>query len=192
MATVNRQYKDSVFSLLFNTPDAVRELYETLMNVKLPPDATVTITTLKNVLYKTLRNDLAFEVAGKLVVLVEHQSTINPNMAIRILLYLAGVYEILTAGMSLYGRKKLTLPRPECVVLYNGVEDYPDECIINLSDSFADAASLGLSPDILPALELRVRVININRGRNEELLGRSKILEGYSLKILNFSFSQIS
>jgi len=32
----------------------------------------------ENVVYMDLYNDISFEIAGKLVVLIEHQSTINP------------------------------------------------------------------------------------------------------------------
>ena len=35
---VNRNYKDSVFSLLFSNPDLLRELYSALADVNLPPD----------------------------------------------------------------------------------------------------------------------------------------------------------
>jgi hypothetical protein len=68
-------------------------------------------------------------------------------MALRLLMYIARVYEQLTAGKNIYSRKKLIIPRPEFIVLYNGVDPYPDEAILKLSDAFADAAFLGLSND---------------------------------------------
>ena len=77
----NTKYKDSVFSFLFSDPDLLRELYCALEGVDLPPDAPVIINTLQNVLFMGINNDISFEICGKLVVLIEHQSTINPNMA---------------------------------------------------------------------------------------------------------------
>ena len=78
---LNKNLNDSVFTALFNDPDLLRELYCALGDVTLPPDAPVSINTLENVLYMDLYNDISFEIAGKLVVLIEDQSTINPNMA---------------------------------------------------------------------------------------------------------------
>jgi hypothetical protein len=63
-------------------------------------------------------------------------------------------------------------------VLYNGPADYPDEIRLKLSDSFADLAELGYTGP--PDLELTVRMLNINKGHNDELVRRSKTLHGYS------------
>ena len=71
-------------------------------------------------------------------------------------------------------------PRPEFFVLYNGVDPYPDEKYINLSDSFEKLENLGLLEKDYPALEMTVRVININEGRNEALAARCKKLAEYS------------
>jgi hypothetical protein len=73
---VNRGYKDSVFSWLFGEPETLRELYGAIEGVSLPPDIPVTINTLEGVLFKTRMNDISFEIGDKLVVLIEHQSTI--------------------------------------------------------------------------------------------------------------------
>jgi hypothetical protein len=117
---INTKYKDSVFSLLFSDTDLLRELYCALEDVTLPPDVPVTLNTLKNALFMGVINDVSFEIGGKLVVLVEHQSTINPNMALRLLLYIAHVYEGTVKNKTLYSGKRLKIPRPEFFVLYNG------------------------------------------------------------------------
>ena len=90
---VNIKYKASVFSFLFSDPDILRELYCALENINLPPDVPVTINTLQDVLFMDRVNDISFEIGGKMVVLVEHQSSINPNMAFRLLMYINKVYE---------------------------------------------------------------------------------------------------
>jgi hypothetical protein len=179
----NRQYKDSVFSFLFSDPVVLRELYGAIAGIELPPDIPIIINTLEGILYKTLLNDISFEIAKKLVILIEHQSTINPNMAVRLLMYIAKVYEKLISGRNLYGRKKLSIPRPEFIVLYNGTEPYPDEAVLKLSDAFEDAVSLGLPRDRLPALEMTVNVYNINRDHNEKIIRHCKTLDGYSALI---------
>ena len=73
----NTRYKDSVFTFLFSDPDILRELYCALEGVSLPEDVPITINTLQDVLFMNMKNDISFEIGGKLVVLIEHQSTVN-------------------------------------------------------------------------------------------------------------------
>jgi len=158
-------------------------IYCALDGVSLPPDAPVSINTLEDVLFMGFINDISFQIDGKLVVLIEHQSTINPNMALRLLMYVGRVYEKIVEGMNLYSKKPLKIPRPEFFVLYNGADPFPDETVYRLSDAFEELKSLGLAEKGLPALELVVRAININEGINKAIAARCKKLEEYSVFI---------
>ena len=169
-----------MFTLLFSDPALLRELYCALEGVSLPPDAPVSINTLDDVLFMDLINDISFEIDGKLVVLIEHQSTINPNMALRLLMYIARVYEKIVEGKNVYSSKGLTIPRPEFFVLYNGTAPYPDEEIMRLSEMFENPNILGIPEKDFLSLELVVKVININEGRNREIAERCKKLSEYS------------
>jgi hypothetical protein len=82
-------------------------------------------------------------------------------MALRLLMYIARVYEKLVGDKKIYRAKPLPLPRPEFFVLYNGESPYPDEKILKLSDAFESAASLGIPEKENPSLELIVKVINM-------------------------------
>ncbi|MDR2701439.1 MAG: Rpn family recombination-promoting nuclease/putative transposase [Spirochaetaceae bacterium] len=175
---VNSKYKDSVFSFIFNNPDTLRELYSALKGVSLPPDLPVTINTLQNVLFMELINDISFQIGGKLVVLIEHQSTINPNMALRLLMYIARVYEKIIGDRGIYTTQLIPIPRPEFFVLYNGTAPYPDEQVLRLSDAFEKPDIPGLSEKAV--LELEVRVLNINEGRNGAIAQRCRKLAEYS------------
>jgi len=177
---LNKNFKDSVFTKLFGDPDLLRELYCALEGVTLPPDVPVSINTLENVLIMDKYNDISFEIGGKLVVLIEHQSTINPNMALRLLLYIAEVYERMIKDRSVYSKKRLSIPWPEFFVLYNGPDPFPDEVIMRLSDLFEKPQDLRLPEKTYPLLELEVKVININEGRNEAIIQRCKKLAEYS------------
>jgi predicted transposase/invertase (TIGR01784 family) len=176
----NVKYKASVFSSVFSDPDILRELYGALEGITLPPDIEVTINTLQDVLFKDRINDISFTIGGKLIVLIEHQSTINPNIALRLLIYIAEIYEKIVKEKNVYASHLIRIPRPEFFVLYNGLSPFPDEKLIKLSDAF----ETGLLPDIEKkarfALELEVRVININHGRNKELAEKCKTLGEYS------------
>jgi predicted transposase/invertase (TIGR01784 family) len=166
--------------VLFADPDVLRELYCALEDITLPPDTAVSINTLEDVLFMDLYNDISFEIDGKLVVLIEHQSTINPNMALRLLMYIGRVYEKIVEGRNIYSSKLLPIPRPEFFVLYNGTDPFPDEEIIHLSDSFEGLLSPELQQKFFPSLELVVRVININEGRNSQIAQRCRKLAEYS------------
>jgi len=125
-------------------------------------------------------NDISFEIGGKLVVLIEHQSTINPNMALRLLMYIGRVYEKILNDEKIYSSTKILIPRPEFFVLYNGITPFPEEKTIKLSELFESTESLGISKEEFPALELEVRVLNINKGKNEEIAKKCKTLYQYS------------
>jgi predicted transposase/invertase (TIGR01784 family) len=176
----NKKFKSSVFSMLFSDPDLLRELYCALDNVSLPQDAPVTINTLEDVLFMDFINDISFEIDGKLVVLIEHQSTINPNMALRLLMYIGRVYEKIVDEKNIYSKNLLKIPQPQFFVLYNGTDPYPDEKIYRLSEAFEKLETLGLVEKDSPSLELIVKVININEGRNREIAERCKKLSEYS------------
>jgi hypothetical protein len=177
----NTKYKDSVFSFLFSDPNLLRELYGALEGVTLPPDVPIIINTLRDVLFLGMINDISFEIGGKLIVLIEHQSTINPNMALRLLMYIARVYEKIIGDRNVYSSRRVVIPRPEFYVLYNGVTPYPDRERLKLSDAFEKAGFFGLPEKGSAALELEVNVININEGKNEAIAKRCKTLAGYSV-----------
>jgi len=178
-----RNFKDSVFSTLFNNPELLRELYCAIEGVSLPSNIPVSINTLKNVLVMDLYNDISFEIGGKLIILIEHQSTINPNMALRLLMYISEVFKRLLKGSSIYSTKRVSIPWPEFYVLYNGTDQYPDEVILRLSDLYAKPEDLNLLEKTLPLLDLEVKVININEGRNLNIVNQCKELSEYCIFI---------
>ena len=125
--SANTKYKDSLFTFLFSKPEVLRELYSALEGINVPTNVPVTINTHQEVLFVERINDISFEIGGKLVVLIEHQSTINPNMALRLLMYIARVYEKIVGDKNIYTTRSITIPRPEFFVLYNGLAPYPNE-----------------------------------------------------------------
>ncbi|MCL2879995.1 MAG: Rpn family recombination-promoting nuclease/putative transposase [Treponema sp.] len=179
----NRNFKDSVFTTLFNNPDLLRELYCALKGISLPQDVPVSINTLENVLFMDLYNDISFEIGGKLIILIEHQSTINPNMALRMYLYSARILERLIKSKNLFSGNRLSIPWPEFYVLYNGKEPYPDREVMRLSNLFEKPADWGFPDTAYPLLELEVTVININQGRNEGISAHCRKLAEYSMFI---------
>ena len=177
--SANREFKDSLFTMLFNNEERLLSLYNALSGDSLPPGTPVEIATLEDVLFNGRYNDIAFVVNGKIVILIEHQSTISENMPIRLLIYMARVYEKLIDNDTIYKRKLQRIPKPEFIVLYNGPDPYPDERTLSLSDAYMEAedelAGFG------GKLELDVRVVNINEGRNKKIVGKCGTLSGYAI-----------
>lgn len=172
---VHRQAKDRLFRFLFEKDrEALLSLYNALNGTNYTDPAAMQVVTIESAVYIVMKNDLAFVLAGVLN-LYEHQSTKNPNLPVRFLIYLAQEYQKLieAVDVSLYGTKQITLPTPRCVVFYNGDEKAPEEEILQLSDAFENQSQ---SADV----NLQVRVLNINRGHNRELMEKCSILREYA------------
>ncbi|MCL2101070.1 MAG: Rpn family recombination-promoting nuclease/putative transposase, partial [Fibromonadales bacterium] len=172
----NRNHKDSVFTKLFSDKEKLLELYNAIENTSYGSDTDIQIATLENVLFMGRTNDIAFILKGKIVVLIEHQSTLNENMPMRMLIYATKIYDRLMGSKSLYRIKKIPVPKPEFIVLYNGEEDFPDELELKLSDMYIEPYGKASN-----TLDLTVKVLNINKGCNEELANRSETLKGYEI-----------
>ncbi len=80
MTEINRKYKDSVFRMLFSEKDKLIELYNAIFDTDYTEEDSVDITTIEDVIFKTMKNDISFVMDGKFVLLIEHQSSINNNM----------------------------------------------------------------------------------------------------------------
>ena len=174
----NRRYKDSVFVDLFSTDKTAKanflSLYNALHGTDYQSTAILKNIRLKQVLYMSFANDVSYLVDNKIIVLAEHQSTINPNMPIRCLEYIARLYEQFYKSKEKYSRKQVAIPTPEFYVFYNGKEPYRGDSLLKLSDSFTQTHDEY-------ALELSVKVVNINYDKTNEILKLCKPLKQYSL-----------
>jgi len=128
---------------------------------------------LEHVMYMSFCNDVSCLIDNKIIVLAEHQSTVNANMPVRFLEYSARLYEQIQNPRDRYLRKLKQIPTPEFYVFYNGGEKYPVRTELKLSDAFA-IKSAKLS------LELLVKVININYNKDNKLLENCEPLEEYT------------
>jgi len=180
----NRNYKDSVFVDLFARDITAKEnfvsLYNALHETNLDYKTTeVQPVMIEQVLYKKYYNDIAMLIDNKIVVLIEHQSTVNENMPFRILEYITRVYEKVVETKKKFGKKLVKIPLPEFYVFYNGKEDFPVEKTLKLSDAFILPESK-YPPESTFPLELSVKVVNINIDKENPILKRCKILDQYS------------
>ena len=178
MATHNRRYKDSVFVDFFgedkNAKANFLSLYNALHGTKLDTSTELEQLRLEQVMYMAFRNDVACLIDGKIIVLIEHQSTVNENMPLRFLQYAARLYERIENPRDRYLRRLKKIPTPEFYVFYNGEEDCPESTTLRLSDAFMTIPEK-------PCLELVVSVMNINYNRGSEILHTCKPLKEYTL-----------
>ena len=180
MTTINRNARDRLFKALFGSSerkDLTLELYNAINHTNYANPDDIQINTLEDVVYMGMKNDVSFLLLNSMN-LYEQQSTENPNMPLRFLLYLAHLYEKYLdqndLNGQLYGTKKLILPAPHLVILYNGEAKETDR-VLRMSDLFEPGAS--------PDLELQVHLLNINYGKDVPILEQCRSLRDYAFVV---------
>lgn len=126
-------------------------------------------------------NDSAFIIDMNLSI-YEHQSTYNPNMPLRVLLYLGDILRPMVKDRAMYSTTKIEIPRPNFVVFYNGTESRPKKEIQRLSDLYKHGEDINL--------ELICTVYNINPGCNEDIKKKSEVLSGYTVFVEKVRLNQ--
>ena len=173
--TVQRNYKDSIFRMLFKDKGNLLSLYNALNKTDYTDVDVLEITTLENAVYMNYKNDVSFVFDFELM-LYEHQSTVNPNMPLRDLLYVTSILQKRISTENLYGSKRIMIPSPRFVVFYNGVDPQPERQTLKLSDAYEKKQEY-------PELELTVTVFNINFGCNEDIMEACRMLKEYAMYV---------
>ena len=168
----NRELKSDVFTTLFSKPENAAKLYTALSGEEAASEE-IQITTLDGVLFLARKNDLGFIVKGRMLVISEHQSTVNENIPLRSVLYYVRTMEKLLQDRNLYREKRLPIPTPEFYMFYSGTKEMPDEKVLKLSDGY-------IAKTQEPMLELKVKMVNINLPTGHRLLQGCLPLYEYS------------
>lgn len=167
----NREYKDTMFRMIFREKRELLSLYNAVNNSNYQKEGDLQIVTLENAVYMNVKNDLAFLIDFHLH-LYEHQSTYNPNMPLRDLFYVSREYQKLVEGRSIYTSSVVKIPAPRFITFYNGANDIPEAVYLKLSDAY-------YTEEKEPALELKVTMLNLNTGNNPKLLESCRTLKEY-------------
>ena len=175
---VTRDNKDRLFRFIYGREENKKwtlELYNAVNGTSYTDESEIEIVTIDSVVYMKMKNDVAFLLGG-FVNLYEHQSSFNPNMPLRELIYLAGIYSkyVYKKNLNIYGDTQLILPVPRLLVFYNGTDQMPDETILELKNAFPE--NIRDRSDV----EVRVRMININAGHSNEIMRKSETLREYA------------
>ena len=175
----NRSHKDSLFVDYFSKDRDWKQhflsLYNALHGTSLQvADTVLERVNLEQVLYKSYYNDIAVLVNGQFILMIEHQSTINPNMPLRLLEYIARIYGNLVDSKAKFSRHLVPLARPEFYVFYTGDQKLPPESYLHLSDSFPNQP-----PKADLTLELKVKVCTIKSDHPSPVVRSCPDLEQY-------------
>ena len=170
---VRRTHKDSLFHILFGEEKYkanALELYNAINGTDCQLED-LEITTLEDVIYMGVKNDASLIVGNELS-LWEHQSSYNPNMPLRGLIYFGRLYDGLVERrrLNLYSGKRQRIPTPRYYVFYNGEEDQPERSVLRLSDLYEGQGDI----------EITATMLDINEGRNREIMERCKALRDYA------------
>jgi len=171
MAHVNRKHKDTLFRLLFSEKNNLLQLYNGVNHTDYDDPDDLEINTLQNATYMKVKNDVSFVIADEMH-LYEHQSTVNLNMPLRDLFYASSLLRGMVSSKDLYRRKPVQIPTPRFLVFYNGVEEQPEHQVLKLSDLYEHRIEQ-------PEMELTVRVLNINEGKNKDIVSACRLLHDY-------------
>lgn len=175
--TTNREHKDRLFNFIFGAEENKKYLlsmYNAINDTHYTNIEDIEITTLMDVIYMRMKNDVSFLLHSE-ISLYEHQSTFNPNMPLRGLMYFASLYaQILSIrNKDIYGSSLVKIPTPRYIVFYNGNKSYPDKMELKLSDAFE-------KPDHSGMFEWTATMLNINIGHNKELFKKCLPLWQYA------------
>ena len=189
MSFRNRKYKDSVFTDLFGSDRDGKKNFLDLYNALSDSDYKLEKVNLERkiidqTLYKTFNNDVSWEINGKLIVLVEHQSTVNENMPFRCLEYVTRIYEGIVPIKNRYAEKVYKIPNPDFYVVYIGNKELALEQELRLSDAFYEKDGSNL--------ELVVKVKNCSNSKLLPLVKTCDILKEYCrfIEIVELNFDK--
>ena len=162
MSEVNREYKDRLFKFIFGNPEHKQwtlSLYNAVNETNYTDVGMVTLTTIEDAVYMNMKNDVSFLVANTMN-LYEQQSSFNPNMPMRFLIYAGMVYSKYIEQNADYHQYSTALqkaPAPKCVCFYNGISEKEERTVLQLRDAFSTDTDI----------DVRVTMMNINYGKNK-------------------------
>lgn len=168
----NREFKSDVFSMLMEDKANALQVYNALNGSSYNDPEQVEVVKLESGFSLSIRNDAAFIVDMSLNI-YEHQSTYNPNMPLRALVYFAAYLKELIKNKDVFSSRIVKIPTPHFAVFYNGTADRPEKEVIRLSASYE-------KPTDQPELELICSVYNINPDKDKDLLGKCAVLNEYT------------
>ncbi len=179
MPEISNEIRDRLFKAIFGRDTAQSkqwrlELYNALRGTNYSDPDALELNTIENVIYLTMRNDISFLIDSQMT-LFEQQSTYNPNMPLRGLMYFSQLYQmhLTKTDKTLFRSTIVKIPNPEFIVFYNGHKKTEEVEYLKLSDAFEREDKSG-------NFEWTAKMININPGYNSSIQKKCKALYNYT------------
>jgi len=171
--TVSKKYRDGLFRDYYSDKTRLLDLCNALLDETGNNPDEIKINTLKGVFFGKLKNDLSCIYRNNFLILIEHQSTLNENMPLRMLFYVAELFKqyIEPFKEKIYKLNQIELPTPKFYLFYNGKDEEKEQRQMKLSTAFKNFSGL----------ELVVDFYNLNEGENSELLKKTRTLQDYCI-----------
>ncbi len=171
---VQTDYKDRLFKFIFGNPENKKwtlSLYNAVNGTNYDDPEMISFNTIGTAIYMRMKNDVSFIISFEMN-LWEHQSTFNPNMPMRFLIYAGNLYDkfAATSVYYKYSSRLQPLPKPVCICFYNGKRDQPEKQVLKLSDAYDGDGDI----------EVKVTMLNVNYGKNKLLMDKCKPLMEYA------------
>ena len=161
--------KDTAFTYMFGMEEHLVDLYDVVSGIRFKPSDIKTVKLEDRLGKRRLYNDVAFLTPdNRLLILIEHQSTLNPNMIFRLLEYyiaLVSAY-IRKTNQNRYGTKLLEFPKAELYVVYNGKGKMTELPVLDLG-----------------YIQAKVKVVNIHFESLPNKEDKSNAVTAYSLYV---------
>ena len=169
----NPRVRDTLFCKYAGTASNLLAISNAIRGTNHTDASRIQINTLQGSFYSNLKNDISFVLDTLIMMLIEHQTTLNPNMPVRLLNYVAELFKIYLEPekRKMYSSSLIQIPAPEFYVFYDGDDTSFERKILKLSDAFKAPSD---------KLELIVHVYNLATGKNEALKSICKPLREYS------------
>ena len=174
MKDAKKDYKDRLFKFIFGNPENKQwtlSLYNAINGTEYMNPDDIQFNTIGDAVYMRMKNDVSFIISFEMN-LWEHQSTYNPNMPMRFLIYGGRLYEkfIATSDYYQYSSTLQPVPRPVCMCFYNGTKDEAERDVQKFSDAYEGDGDI----------KVKVNMLNINYGKNQQLMDACEPLKEYA------------
>ena len=181
---IAREFKDKLFKFIFGREENKEwtlSLYNAVNGTHYTDTESLKFTTIEDVLYIRMKNDVSFLIADSMN-FYEQQTTENPNLPLRCLIYAAMSYSryIDSDSVFIYSTKPQHIPSPRCICFYNGTKETEEKTVLKLSSLYDSEGDI----------EVKVTMLNINHGKNKDILESCEPLAEYSWFVDTIRYNQ--
>jgi hypothetical protein len=172
---VYRTFKDRAFRKLFSDINLVKQLVAAIFFISIDEIKKIEFNTISSPIFKSYQNDISVIVNDRLIIILEHQSTFNKNLTLKLFVYKADIIKdyIQIHNIDIHSSKDIIIPVVCNCVIYYGDRIHTD--IINLDPDFKFDSEFEQSKT-----SDAVTIYNISEGFNKTLKEKCEPLKHFA------------